>query len=145
VWLIAGPPLVVLLVPPLRRALLGDRILHLLRSTGFMPAISDTERAAIAAGTVWLDGQLFSGMPDLKALATAGYPDLTPEEQQFLDGPGARGCAMNHDCRVHEERDLPKDVWDFLKRERFFGMVIGKEYGGLGLSASANSAVVTKL
>lgn len=145
VWALLMPPLVVLLVPPLRRSLLSDRILHLMRTSGFMPAISETERAAIAAGTVWLDGQLFSGKPDLRALATAGYPDLTPEEQQFLDGPVAAVCAMTDDWRVHEERDLPKEVWDFLKRERFFGMVIGKEFGGLGLSASANSAVVTKL
>jgi len=145
VWLVLVPPFAVMLVTPLRRGLLSDRILHFMRTSGFMPAISDTERAAIAAGTVWLDGQLFSGMPDLKALATAGYPDLTPEEQQFLDGPVARVCAMTDDWKVHEERDLPKEVWDFLKRERFFGMVIGKEFGGLGLSASANSAVVTKL
>ncbi len=144
-WAVLVPPFAVMLLPPLRRTLLSDRILHLMRASGFLPAISETERAAIAAGTVWLDGQLFSGMPDLKALASAGYPDLTPEEQAFLDGPVARVCAMTDDWRVHDERDLPKEVWDFLKREKFFGMIIGKEYGGLGLSASANSAVVTKL
>src|SRR5262245_34778499 len=145
VWLVAGPPLVVLLVPPLRRALLSDRILHVLRSSGFMPAISDTERAAIAAGTVWLDGELFSGKPALRALVTANYPELNEAERQFLDGPVAKVCAMTDDWKVHQDQDLPPEVWDFLKRERFFGLIIAKEFGGLGMSAAANSAVVTKL
>ena len=144
-WLTIAPPLLVLCVPPLRRGLLSDRILRLMRNSGFLPAISETERAAIAAGTVWLDGELFSGKPDLEALAKAAYPDLTPEEQKFLDGPVEQVCAMTDDWRVHQERDLPPEVWDFLKRERFFGLVIGKQYGGLELSPSANSAVVTKL
>ena len=78
---------------------------------------------------VWLDGELFSGKPDLEALAKAAYPDLNDEERKFLDGPVAQVCAMTDDWRVHQERDLPKEVWDFLKRERFFGLVIPKEYG----------------
>ncbi|MEO6594412.1 MAG: acyl-CoA dehydrogenase [Planctomycetota bacterium] len=144
-WLCLVPPFAVLLVPPLRRALLSDRILAVLRASGFMPAISETERAAIAAGTVWLDGELFSGKPNLEALVTADYPDLTEEEQRFVDGPVAQVCAMTDDWRVHQERDLPPEVWDYLKRERFFGLIIEKKYGGLGLSPSCNSAVVTKL
>ncbi len=146
-WLmtLVAAPLLVLLLPPLRRALLGDRILHVLRSAGFLPTISDTEKAAIAAGTVWLDGELFSGKPDLHALATAAYPDLSDEERAFLDGPVETVCAMTDDWQVHEQRDLPPEVWDYLKQQRFFGMVIAKEFGGLGMSASANSAVVTKL
>jgi acyl-CoA dehydrogenase len=144
-WLLLAPPLCVLLLPPLRRALLSNRLLHLMRSTGFLPAISDTEREAIAAGTVWLDGELFSGKPDLARLVTAGYPDLNDEERAFLDGPVETVCQMTDDWRVHQDRDLPAGVWDYLKRERFFGMVIGKQFGGLGLSPTANSAVVTKL
>jgi acyl-CoA dehydrogenase len=146
-WLaaLALLPLAVLTLPPLRRALLSDRLLAFFRASGFMPAISDTERAAIGAGTVWLDGELFSGRPSLHALANAPYPGLTAEEQAFLDGPVARVCAMTDDWRVHQERDLPAAVWDFCKRERLFGMVIPKEYGGLGMSASANSAVVARL
>jgi acyl-CoA dehydrogenase len=139
------PPLFVLLVRPLRRALLSNRVLHLMRSTGFMPAISATEQEAIAAGTVWLDGELFSGKPDLARLVTAAYPDLSDEERTFLDGPVETVCKMTDDWRVHQERDLPAEVWDYLKRERFFGLAIGKQYGGLGMSASANSAIVTKL
>ncbi len=146
-WLfgLAMTPLVVLVLPPLRRALLSVRILRLLRGAGFLPTISDTERAAIAAGTVWLDGELFSGRPDLHAIATAPYPDLSDEERNFLDGPVEQVCRMTDDWQVHQERDLPAEVWDYCKRERFFGLVIPKEYGGLGMSASANSAVVAKL
>ncbi len=144
-WVLLAPPLFVLLVRPLRRALLSNRLLHLMRSTGFLPAISDTEREAIAAGSVWLDGELFSGKPDLARLVTADYPDLDDEERAFLDGPVETVCQMTDDWRVHQERDLPAEVWDYLKKERFFGLVIGKEYGGLGMSASANSAIVTKL
>ncbi|HLQ37651.1 MAG TPA: acyl-CoA dehydrogenase, partial [Planctomycetota bacterium] len=138
-------PLVPLLLPALRRQLLSARLLQLLRDGGFLPQISDTERVAIAAGTVWLDGELFSGRPNLKKLAASPYPDLTEEERAFLDGPVTKACEMTDDWRVFQERDLPKEVWDFLKRERFFGMIIPKQYGGLGLSPSANSAVVTRL
>jgi acyl-CoA dehydrogenase len=147
IWLIAivFAPMCVLLVPPLRRALLSDRILDFFVKSGFMPAISDTEREAIAAGTVWLDGELFSGRPALDQLATAGYPDLTDEERAFLDGPVQQVCEMTDDWQVYQQRDLPAEVWDFCKRERFFGLNIDKEFGGLGLSASANSAVVQKL
>ena len=144
-WLVVAPPFALLLVRPLRRALLSNRLLHLMRSSGFLPAISDTEREAIGAGTVWLDGELFSGKPDLRRLATADYPDLTDEERAFLDGPVETVCKMTDDWRVHQERDLPPEVWDYLKKERFFGLIIGKQYGGLGMSASANSAIVTKL
>ena len=144
-WSITAPPLVVLTLPFLRRPLLSARILGLLRSSGFMPQISDTEREAIGAGTVWLDGELFSGRPDLRKIAAADYPDLTDEERAFVDGPVSRACAMTDDWQTWQERDLPQQVWDFLKQERFFGLVIPKEHGGLGMSASANSAVVTRL
>ena len=144
-WTLTFAPLTVLLLPALRRALLSDRILAFFRSSGFMPQISDTERAAIGAGTVWLDGELFSGKPSLLRLASAAYPDLTAEERAFLDGPVAQVCELTDDWQVHQQRDLPPAVWDFLKRERFFGMIIPKEYGGLGMSASANSAVVQRL
>ncbi len=144
-WLVTLVPLGFFNVPALRRSLLSARVLKLMRDGGFLPQISETERTAIAAGTVWLDGELFSGKPNLERLASADYPDLTAEERAFVDGPVARVCEMTDDWRVYQERDLPQTVWDYLKRERFFGMIIPKEYDGLGLSASCNSAVVTKL
>jgi acyl-CoA dehydrogenase len=142
VWL---PSWALLQIVPLRRALVSDRLLVWLRRTGFLPAISETERAAIAAGTVWLDGELFSGRPDLQALAKAAYPDLEEREQAFLAGPVERVCAICDDWSVYQERDLPAAVWELLKRERFFGLAIERQYGGLGMSPSANSAVVAKL
>ncbi|MFK7742854.1 MAG: acyl-CoA dehydrogenase [Planctomycetota bacterium] len=146
-WLLAplAVVLLALVITPVRRALLGDRILDFFIKSGFMPQISQTEREAIAAGDVWLDGELFSGQPSLQKLANAGYPDLTADERAFLEGPVAEVCRMTNDWQVHQERDLPEDVWDYLKRERFFGLVIPKDFGGLGMSASANSAVVQRL
>ncbi|MEC7583354.1 MAG: acyl-CoA dehydrogenase [Planctomycetota bacterium] len=145
VWFVVGIPLFVINVPPIRRTLLTARVLQLLKSAGLLPQISETERTAIAAGNVWLDGELFSGHPSMERLATTDYPGLTNEEQAFLDGPVARVCEMTDDWQVWQERDLPATVWDYLKRERFFGMIVPKEYDGLGLSPSANSAVVSKL
>ena len=153
-WLVGGPwwsfllllpPALVLSLPPLRRALLSKRLLAVLQKSGLVPQISDTERTAIAAGDVWLDAELFSGAPDLRALQHSPYPDLSDDEQRFLDGPVEQVCALTDDWQVTQEKDLPTAVWDFLERERFFGMIIPPQYGGLGLSASANSAVVAKL
>src|SRR5690606_5470537 len=107
--------------------------------------ISETERVALEAGSVWVDGELFSGRPDFERLLNESYPDLTPEEQAFLDGPCEELCRMTRDWDVYRRRDLPPEAWDFIKRERFWGMIIPKAYGGLGFSASANSAVVAKL
>src|SRR5690606_27031120 len=121
------------------------RILRVRRGAGFMPTISDPGKAALAAGTVRLARPLLARHPSLHALATPADPDLNDEERAFLDGPVEQACRMTDDWRVHEERDLPKEVWQFLAQERFFGLVIPKEYGGVGMSASANSAVVTKL
>ena len=89
----AGAPLTVLLIPPLRRALLSDRILALLVKAGLLPSISDTEREAIDAGTVWLDGEWFSGRPSLRRVAAADYPDLTDLEHDPLAVAGARVAA----------------------------------------------------
>src|SRR5690625_8017292 len=74
-----------------------------------------------------------------------GYPDLSDEERAFLDGPVDELCRMTDDWEISQDRGLKQEVWDYLKRERFFGLIIPKEYGGLGFSALANSAVVAKL
>lgn len=131
-------------VVPLRRATLSASVFKFLRSAGFLPRISETERTAIDAGTVWVDGELFSGRPDFKRLLNEPYPELTEEEQAFLDGPVEEVCRMTNDWEVYQRGDLSEEVWEFLKRERFFGMIIPKEFGGLGFSSLANSAVVKK-
>lgn len=108
-----------------------------------MPPISDTEREAIDAGTVWWDGELFSGNPDWNTLLEMPPAKLTAEEQAFMDGPVAELCSMVDDWKlVWEDRDLPKEVWDFMREKKFFGMIIPKKYGGLGFSNTAHSEVV---
>ena len=111
-----------------------------------LPPMSDTERAAIDAGTVWWEAELFRGAPDYKKLIAYPEAALSAEEQAFVDVQTDKLCELMDDWQItYELNDLPADVWDYIKRERFLGMVIPKEYGGLGFSAMAHSEVVTKL
>jgi acyl-CoA dehydrogenase len=131
-------------IPWLRRKLLTDRILAIYRR--ILPDMSQTEKEAIDAGTVWWDADLFSGRPDWDKLLAVRAPSLSPEEQAFLDGPVEELCAMCDDWQItHELQDLPAHVWQFIKDQGFLGMIIPKKYGGLGFSALAHSAVVMKL
>jgi acyl-CoA dehydrogenase len=108
--------------------------------------LSDTEREAIEAGDVWWDADLFSGKPDWGKLLAFPPATLSAAEQAFLDGPVDELCRMLDDWRINWEwRDLPPEVWDFLKTRKFFAMIIPKEYGGLGFSAYAHSEVIRKL
>ncbi len=144
-WFAVVPPLAILAVPPIRRAVLTNRIFAFINSAQLFPVISETERVAIEAGNVWVDGELFSGKPNVRHLSNTPYPELTEEEQAFLDGPVAKVCEMTVEWDVHQQRDLPPEVWQFLKDEGFFGMIIPKRFGGLGFSANAHSAVVHAL
>jgi acyl-CoA dehydrogenase len=113
---------------------------------GVLPSISDTEREALEAGDVWWDAELFAGNPDWEKLLKVPPATLSPDEQAFLDGPVNELCAMLDDWKINWElRDLPPEVWAFLKTKKFFGMIIPKEYGGLGFSAFAHSEVVRKV
>ncbi|HKB55275.1 MAG TPA: acyl-CoA dehydrogenase, partial [Ramlibacter sp.] len=98
------------------------------------------------AGTVWWDGDLFSGRPDWDKLLAVPAPALTAEEQAFVDGPCEELCGMCDDWEItHERQDLPPRAWQFMKDKGFLGMIIPKKYGGLEFSALAHSAVVMKL
>jgi acyl-CoA dehydrogenase len=110
-----------------------------------LPRLGETERIALEAGTVWWDGDLFGGMPDWQKLLDFDIPRLSDAERQFLEGPTEELCRRLSDWDVYQQRDLPPEIWDFIKRERFFGMIIPKEHGGLGFSAIAHSRVVTRL
>jgi len=113
---------------------------------GVLPQMSDTEREALEAGDVWWDADLFTGDPDWSKLLAFPPATLTDEEKAFLKGPVEELCAMLDDWKINWEwRDLPKEVWDFVKREKFFGMIIPKEFGGLGFSPYAHSEVVRKV
>jgi acyl-CoA dehydrogenase len=111
-----------------------------------LPSMSDTEREALEAGTVWWDGEIFSGKPDWPKLLSAKAPVLTPEEQAFIDGPCEELCRMVDDWDItHRRADMPPEVWEFLKKKGFFAMIIPKKYGGLEFSAYAHSCVLVKL
>lgn len=130
---------------PIRRALVSSLVMRAMKGLGLLPVISATERDALQAGDVWMERELFSGRPDFKRLMQQSFPKLRPEEQAFLDGPVERLCASLTDWEVHQRRDLPPAAWEIIKREKFWGMIIPKEYGGLGFSATAHSAVIQKL
>ena len=128
----------------LRREHLSNRLLEIAR--GMLPQMSTTEQDALEAGNVWWEGELFGGMPDWRTLMELPAPKLTDEEQAFLDGPTEQLCRMLDDWQItHELCDMPADVWEFIKSNGFFSMIIPKEYGGLGFSPLANSMVLTKI
>lgn len=108
--------------------------------------VSDTEWAALSAGTAGFEASLFSGKPDWQGLGDTPPPGLTAEEQSFLDNEVEQLCTMVDDWKVREElHDLPAEVYDFMKKAGFFGLIIPKEYGGKDFSAQAHSAIVGKL
>jgi acyl-CoA dehydrogenase len=111
-----------------------------------LPSLSDTERDAIEAGDTWWDADLFGGNPDWAQLLAFPAPRLSAEEQALLDGPVDELCRMLDEWHINWElRDLPSEVWDFLKQKKLFAMIIPKRYGGLGFSAYAHSEVIRKL
>ncbi|WP_252108643.1 MULTISPECIES: acyl-CoA dehydrogenase [unclassified Halomonas] len=131
-------------LPALRRLWLTPRIFAIFKKVA--PKVSATERTALEAGSVSWDGQLFSGKPDWNALLSYKDEGLREDEQAFLDNQCATAAGMCNAWDISIERaDLPQQLWDFLKKERFFGMIIPKEYGGLGFSAKAQSMALQKL
>ena len=128
---------------PLRRALVTPTVFKLVAP--ILPRMSETEAAALEAGTVWWDGELFSSDPDWKRLFAFKPKDLTPEEQAFLDGPVDEVCGMVTEWEVNQAGDLPAEVWAFLKEHGFFGLIIPTKYGGKGFSAIGHSAVIARL
>lgn len=147
VWLISIYIVLCLIfnIKPVRRMLVTSPIMKLLDAMNFLPTISETERTAIEAGNVWVDGELFSGKPNLRKLANEDYPELNKEEQEFLDGPVEELCSMVDDWDVFVRKGFTDEVWDFMRENRFFGLIIPKEYGGREFSATAHSAVISKL
>ncbi|WP_345790738.1 acyl-CoA dehydrogenase [Parazoarcus communis] len=133
----------VFLVVPLRRALISARIFKAFRRA--LPSMSQTERDALEAGTVWWEGQLFGGRPNWRRLAAYPWPTLSAEEQAFLDQDTDELCRLVQDWEATRQQDMPAPVWQFIKDRGFLGMIIPREYGGKGFSAYAHSQVITKL
>jgi acyl-CoA dehydrogenase len=130
---------------PLRRVVLSGPLMKLLDALKILPAISETEQTAIDAGSVWVEGELFSGKPNLERLSSEPYPDLTEKERAFMDGPVEELCSMVSDWKVFQTKDFTDEAWSFMKEKRFFGLIIPEKYGGYGFSANAHSAIVGKL
>ncbi len=142
-WLLTGG-LVVLNFTELRRSRITAPLFNVYKT--MVPTMSDTEREALEAGTVWWDGELFTGLPDWSKIMSAPAPALTPEEKAFLDGPVAELCGMLDEWQItHELADMPEHVWQFIKDNRFFAMIIPREYGGLEFSPYANAQVLAKI
>src|SRR5262249_15018288 len=125
--------------------LISRPIMATIKKLGILPAMSETELTALTAGSVLVEGELFSGKPDFEKLLNQNYGKLSPEEQAFIDGPVEEACRMCDDWEVWKKRDLPPEIWAHFKKHKFFGMIVPKEYGGLGFSANAHSEVVQKL
>ena len=131
-------------VKPLRRALLTGPFFRGFKA--MLPEMSSTEREALEAGDVWWEAEMFRGRPNWQKLLDFKYSALTKEEQSFLDNECEELCRLCDDWKIeYELKDLPPEVWDYIKQKKFFAMLIKKEFGGLGFSANAQSAVVTKL
>jgi acyl-CoA dehydrogenase len=131
-------------VRPLRKALISRPFLKAYMR--LLPSMSQTEKEALEAGTVWWDGELFTGKPRFEKLLASKAPQLTAEEQAFIDGPCEELCRMYDDWDItHVRADMPPEIWDYLKSKGFFAMIIPKKYGGLEFSAYAHSCVLVKL
>ena len=127
-------------VPAVRRALVTRRLMPMLAP--IFPKMSKTESEALEAGTVWWDKELFSGRPNWKMLTEFQVPGLSADEQAFISGPCTELCRRLDDWAIVNSDDLSDEIWGYLKQHGFLGMIIPKQYGGLGFSARANGAVV---
>jgi acyl-CoA dehydrogenase len=142
-WIVFLGVLLPLNVLPLRR-LISKRILKVYQRS--MPTMSRTEREALEAGTVGWDGELFSGKPNWSKLFNYPAPKLTAEEQAFLDGPVEELCRMTDDWDItHNRADMPLALWQFIKDNGFFGIIIPKKFGGKEFSGVAHSSIISKL
>jgi acyl-CoA dehydrogenase len=143
-WLLFIVVALPLNIESVRKQYLSEPALKFYKS--IMPEMSSTEKDAIDAGTVWWDGEIFSGNPNWQVLHNIPQARLSVEEQAFLDGPVEEVCKMCSDWETtHVRADLSPEVWQYLKDHKFFAMIIKKEFGGLQFSAFAQSRVLQKL
>jgi len=137
-WVIVLLTSVSFLMPDLRRQYFSLPVYKMVRK--ILPEMSETERDALEAGDVWVDGDLFQGDPDWDKILNISKPELNKEEQDFLDNQTESLCDMLDNWQVQQDMDLPEEVWKYIKEQGFLGMIIPKEYGGLGFSAIAHSS-----
>lgn len=142
---IVVPVFAIFMIKDLRQKYITANIFNFIRKKGLVPKVSETEETALRAGTNWIEADLFSGKPDFDKIFSEPYPQLSAEERTFMDTKVDEVCKMTSDWEIFRDRDLSPKVWEFLKKEKFFGMIIPKEYGGLGFTALGHSSVVQKL
>jgi acyl-CoA dehydrogenase len=131
-------------VIPIRQWLISRWVFKFMKAA--LPAMSQTEREALEAGNTWWDAELFSGSPNWGVLQNLPVAKFTKEEQDYIDGPTEILCGMLNDWDItHNRMDLPPEVWDYIKKQKFCGMMIPKKYGGLEFSESAHSEIVMKI
>ncbi|MDD3008840.1 MAG: acyl-CoA dehydrogenase [Arcobacter sp.] len=144
-WVIFALLAFVFLSPSLRIKLISSKLVNFINKNGLLPKISQTEQAALQAGTNWVEANFFKAEVNFKAINAQKVTTLTQEEQNFLDNEVNELCNMTTDWEIFQNRDLSPQVWQFIKEKKFFGMIIPKEYEGLGFSATAHSKVIEKL
>ena len=133
-----------LALAPVRKAVLTGPAYNILRKS--LPSVSATEQQALDAGSIGFDAELFSGTPDWDRLRAVPPIKLTAEERAFLDGPTEELCRMIDDWQIrHSDKEIPEEIWDFVKKHGFLGMLISKAHGGLGFSAQAQSLILGKI
>lgn len=128
-----------------RRNIITLPIFFFIKIAKLLPNISKTELTALKSGTVWVDGQLFSGKPNFKKIFAENYPKLSKEERHFIDNEVEMLCQMTKDDEIYKLNNLPPKIWQYLKEKKFFGMIIPKKYGGLEFSAFGHSCIIEKL
>ncbi|MFW1753769.1 acyl-CoA dehydrogenase [Acinetobacter wanghuae] len=145
--LLLGIPLIlislVVLIDPLRMALITKPAYKALAKA--MPAMSTTEREALDSGTSWWEKELFMGAPNWETFHDYPYPKLSNEEQAFLDNEVEQLCSMLNEWEIHQNKDLPEHVWQFIKDHGFLGLIIPKSYGGREFSSFAQSRIMSKI
>ena len=146
--LILGIPLIalsiIILVEPLRFNLITKPAYKTLANS--MPSISTTEQEALEAGTSWWEKELFMGAPDWSKFENYPYPTLSAEEQSFIDNEVELLCSMLDEWEIHHHlKDLPPEVWQFIKDKGFLGLIIPKSFGGKEFSSFAQSRIMSKI
>ena len=135
----------IFVIPSFRIKIITSKLVSFINKNGLLPKISQTEEAALQAGTNWVEADFFKAKVDFKQINAQKIITLTQEEQDFLDNEVEQLCEMTTDWEIFQARDLRPDVWQFIKDKKFFGMIIPKEFGGLGFSATMHSRVIEKL
>lgn len=143
--LVVAAVCLIFVIPPLRQVLVSSIVFKTMKALGLIPKISQTERTALEAGVVWMEAELFSGKPNFKKMLDQPYSQLSAEEQQFLDNEVVELCRMIDDFKLFKTREVPDEVFEYIKKKGFLGLVIPKKFGGKEFSHSAHSAIIQKI